>query len=230
MASIHQQRSAAQRMLGSMDQVLSIVGNAREDGASQVQLQRGFLVTLTHGPGYASDGVEELPLDIAERRLTDAHDAARALLDALPSHYHALLSRIEVGSLDSRRSSWLREGPGDFPAEGVNPDNVWRWMHFQRAKAQESFRDLDKQTEVLTPRLHRLRLKLLPRSLYVLLGILAGLLVAGVIAPMMFLSAKDDASRPLLMLLFVPLALAFVGFLVFELRRLRQAGDLSHDF
>lgn len=47
---------------------------------------------------------------------------------------------------------------------------------------------------------------------------------------MFFLSAQDDASQPVLMTAFIPLSLAFLGYLAFELRRLRQAGDLTRDF
>jgi hypothetical protein len=38
------------------------------------------------------------------------------------------------------------------------------------------------------------------------------------------------ASRPVLLIFFVPLSLGFLGYLAFELRRLRQAGDLKRDF
>lgn len=215
----------------SMKINLSIVEQAREDGRQEVTLQRDFITTFSHGPGYAYPGEERWRIETAESYLRDTRDAAQALLDAYPSSREAFIERVAThASLDSTGREWLRDPPGDLPADGIDQENVYRWMPFQRALAQERFRTLDAQIEVLGGDLARMRAKLLPKSFFSLLGILTGLLLVGLIAPLFFLSARDDASRTLLLAGFVPLALAFVAFIAFELHRLREAGDLTKDF
>jgi len=103
-------------------------------------------------------------------------------------------------------------------------------MPFQRSLAQARFRQFDREMEAFRSSVGALRAKLLPRSFFALLAILTGLLLVGLIAPLFFLSARGDVSRPLLLVGFIPLAIGFVAFIAFELNRLRDAGDLTADF
>jgi hypothetical protein len=212
-SNIDQQRPHIVQVLNSMNEQLDVVAAAKEAGQKDVVLQLGLFTTFSHGRGYAINGPEQPLVEIAEKYLTEARDAAAALLDVFPASTYELIGALDIhAGLDHKSHGWLRDPPGEFPVDGIDPTNVWRWMPFQRGQAQQIFREQDFAVES------------------VVLGILALLLVAGVIAPMFFLSAKDDASRPLLMGFFIPLSLAFLGYLAFELRRLRQAGDLTRDF
>jgi len=97
--------------------------------------------------------------------------------------------------------------------------------------AAQWWRTYNKRVVEIGERVEYLRSKLAPRSLYILFGILGSLLVVGVIGPLFYLSAEGGLSKPILLVFFIPLALAFVGFYGYELRRLRRADRLvSEDF
>jgi hypothetical protein len=184
------QRPALNAVVNSMNTNLTIVEDAEKHGQSEVRLQRDFITTLSHGPNYTTPGEERWSVQTAMRYLVETRDAAQALLASYPSTLEAFIDRAsEYGSLETHRRSWLREPPGEKPAEGINFENVYRWMPFQRALAQEQFRHFDRETEAFRTSVGSLRAKLLPKSLFALLAILTGLLLVGLIAPLFFLSA-----------------------------------------
>lgn len=169
-ANIDQQRQVATAALNSMNEQLKVVDHARFESRNDVRLQRGLLTTLTPARGYASDAEERQPVESARKLITETRDTAAALLDVFPQHVDTLIKRAEQASLDAKEHTWLRDPPGEFPFEGIDPDNVWRWLNFQRAFAQQMFREQDRALELLSAQLLRLRAKLLPRSLYVFSG------------------------------------------------------------
>ena len=73
------------------------------------------------------------------------------------------------------------------------------------------------------------RARLVPSTIFWLLGILSALLAVGVIVPMFFLTARDDSSRCLLLIGFIVLTVALVTFFAIEIRRLRRADRLAPD-
>ena len=99
---------------------------------------------------------------------------------------------------------------------------LWPRLEEQRFIAARRWALLRADSETAGRKLAELRSRMAPRSLYILFGILAALLLSGVVAPLFFLSAEDGASKWIL-LLFIPFAAGFVAFYGFELRRLRRA-------
>lgn len=102
-------------------------------------------------------------------------------------------------------------------------------MEHQRDFARRNFRDLSRKSELLAGRISAFRSRLVPATFYWLLGILGGLLVAGVIAPLFFLSAEDGLSKPLLIGLFIPLSVSFLAYTSYELLKLRGAVRLDRE-
>ncbi len=85
-----------------------------------------------------------------------------------------------------------------------------------------------RSTEIGTD-LRAMQATLVPASLYFLFVVLGALLGAGVIAPIVFLSGGGGPTKWILFGLFAPLAVCFVGFYGYELRRLRRADRLSDE-
>jgi hypothetical protein len=162
---------------------------------------------------------------------TDVFHRARGVLDeytwALPPSFDALATAIrEEGGMQHLGPAWLSQPAwesADRPPQGAG---VFAWLERQDDVVRERLRRFRTAAEDLGRDLTDLRAKLVPASFYALLMILSGLLAAGVIAPMFFLSAKDGVSRPALLTLFIPLALGFVAFFGYELWRLRRADRL----
>jgi hypothetical protein len=100
-------------------------------------------------------------------------------------------------------------------------------MHVQRELIQSRWADATREYDGLRGEVQAFRQRLIPGSIFVLLGILGALVVAGVIAPLFFLSAERGASKTVLLVFFIPLVLAFVGYLGYEVIRIRQAAELS---
>jgi hypothetical protein len=234
LGQLHEDIEARRRVLPeivlSMTEHLQAVADAREYGQSSVVLQLDVARTLTHSPAYSKDAAETQPIEIAEKHLTETRDAAKALLDALPATTEELIRATQDhGALDTKGHRWLRDPPR-LPLDAIEPNNVWRWMHFQRDKAQELFREFDRKVEALAGQRAALEAKLLPTSLYVLFYIFGALLAAGVVVPLGFLSARPGDSKLVLTLVFGLLAWAFLIYLAYEVRALRRAGDLTRDF
>jgi hypothetical protein len=73
------------------------------------------------------------------------------------------------------------------------------------------------------------RARLVPRSFYVLVGVLVAMLVVGVVVPLTQLSANPGSSKAWLTIAFAVLALTFPVYIGIELNRLRNAGDFTRD-
>jgi hypothetical protein len=128
---------------------------------------------------------------------------------------------------------WLVDVAGQpshpFPS-GISQENYWEGT---RPDTQHAYicqiwsGGFVPRYQALLTRTQAFRQRLIPKSIYILLGILAALTAGGVIAPLFFLSADSGPSKALLLVVFIPLALGFVGYLFFEVFRIRQAADLS---
>jgi len=143
---------------------------------------------------------------------------ARALLEAKP---------LEPIGAPVYRESAIRQSP--FTQSGIGAENFWSGMQQQQDYAIWRWQEIASDYDGLAVALQGFRERLVPRSIYGLIVILFGLVVAGVIAPMAFLSAYAGWSKWGLFALSAPLIVAFVGYLAYEVHRLRQAADLSRD-
>jgi hypothetical protein len=170
--------------------------------------------------------VEELELVWIER-FADAARAAAAYRDALPASFEEYVTTIEThGDLDM--SEWFDEDVSTIPpSQGLDPflDAVAR----QRAQLRLRSRDVRNATRTNASNVREFKTRLVPASLYRLLGVLTALLVVGTIVPMLYLSARSEGSRALLLGPFAILSLAFFGFIAGELRALRAAADFSKE-
>lgn len=125
---------------------------------------------------------------------------------------------------------WLEEPPLRPSSQGAPPGHgIWPGMESQAYIAAMRWRTANEKAQECGRLAADLRSRLAPQSMYILFAILAGLLVAGVVAPVFFLSAQSGPSKWILLGLFVPLACAFVGFYGWELRRLRRADRIINE-
>lgn len=111
-------------------------------------------------------------------------------------------------------------------ARGRTSQSMWRTVREQRRFAEEHLGRCRDESRNCGIKIEILRSRLMPQSLYYLLGILAVLLVIGVIVPMFFLSAESGPSKYILLGLFALFVTGFLGFYGYELRRLRRADRL----
>lgn len=196
-------------------------------------------VQALHPEAGSVSGEQSLPFiedAQAEAILTDAAGRISALRDEMKAvSWEGLSEAVRVGGhLPAPAQGWLAD-PNLIPRpawEAVAPGTgLWPRLEMQGNYAAQWWRVYDKRVGEIGERVEYLRSKLAPQSLYILFGILGSLLVVGVIGPLFYLSAESGLSKPILLVFFIPLALAFVGFYGYELRRLRRADRLlSEDF
>lgn len=232
--SIEDELKYAEVAFDSLTEALKIKEWRRSgEGVAPLNVQ-----ALEPGRGSVS-GEQSLPLiedAQAEAILTDAAGRISALRDEMKAvSWEGLSEAVRVGGhLPAPAQGWLAD-PNLIPRpawEAVAPGTgLWPRLEMQGNYAAQWWRAYDKRVGEIGERVEYLRSKLAPRSLYILFGILGSLLVVGVIGPLFYLSAESGLSKPILLVFFIPLALAFVGFYGYELRRLRRADRLlSEDF
>ena len=166
-----------------------------------------------------------------------------ALLEAAVADVHAYLDALRAVSWDSLAEqvrlqgrlapadpAWL-DDPGPRPAtQRTIPGNgLWPRLEEQRFIAAMRWGQFQGECEAAGHKLADLRSRLVPRSLYILFGILGALLLSGVVAPLFFLSAEGGVSKWILLGLFIPFATGFVAFYGFELRRLRRSDRIVEE-
>ena len=145
--------------------------------------------------------------------------------------WNRLAEQVRVqGRVGLAAADWL-ENPGPRPSSQTAQPGLGLWprLEEQRFIAALRWGRLRADSETIGRKLAELRARMAPRSLYLLFALLAALLGAGVIAPLVFLSAEGGPSKWILLGLFAPLAVGFVAFYGFELRRLRRADRLIEE-
>jgi hypothetical protein len=164
--------------------------------------------------------------------------ALRTLIPQAADYRDAFARWGEVALADALRrkreieppqgSEWLGEEP-DYSVEKNDPRSYWGTVRYeaQRTWMQSQWKAEIGLYESVRPAYERFRAQLVPRRVYLLIGILGGLIFAGVFVPLFFLSARDDAWREILIAGFGVLASALVVYLLFEVRGLRSASDLT---
>lgn len=198
--------------------------------------------SLTHGRGYTAGNenrsVPFMDPQAALPLLRDARDAVQELAEAIPTTLSELgpmlVRRVR---LEAPGSPWLDESLSLALDIGIEPANFWDWIPRQRDVARQTWQALDGppgSTDVATARglaerLTVLRQRLIPASFWALWWTLLGLLGVGLIAPLTYLSARGGSSKSVLLATFGVLSVTFLGFIAYEMHRLRQAEDLARE-
>lgn len=221
----------------AMYQVANSLAAAADEG--RVRQQAGFndyrVTHDTHAYRWPAGvlGVGNgIPVDLDFRYIAIFSDAAKAANDfrnALPADFTAYVRMLEKeGSLVAGRAEWLYKAPAPIP-ESTAPYPLLDDAAHQRDHLRHYWREIYKGSEERGSQLRRFRARLVPESFRWLLRIMVALLIVGTILPMLYLSARSEGSRILLLLPFAALALAFFWFIGAEMRQLRKAGDLTRD-
>jgi hypothetical protein len=191
----------------------------------QQQEDRGYVEIPSHAKyGVRPPSPEEL------ERLGELPALLREAADSWNELDRAVIARSIVKNRPlTSRTEWLPglTMPPAFTNYPTAPDTYWMAVVQQRDWLRWRWTDYVRFYDEVRASTQAFRARMIPGSIYVLLGILGLLMIAGVIAPMLYLSARGGSSKSLLLVGFIPLALAFVGYLVFEVIRLRQAADMS---
>jgi hypothetical protein len=222
---VAQARLRARQVAVSLTEVLE-EGQAREAAGFGSFRPTKNIYVYEHGRGVQGRA-NGLPLELDFGVLTKLADSAAAAAEfraALPATFDDLVSQLEKGgSLEVGDASWL-EAP--FEAQPGWGEPFVDLMVSQRLNFQSLWRDLKNETAPYGVALRDFKARLVPASFFRLLAVIVGLLLFGTIAPMLYLSARDEGSRALLLVPFAFLSIAFFGFIAAELGRLRAAGDL----
>lgn len=150
--------------------------------------------------------------------------------DALPATFDAYVTALQTdGRLAATDAPWLEEDIGPVPPPTFGDDPFLHDAGYQRNHFRHRWQRLQQPTGENGAELREFRSRIVPASLYGLLAVLSALLLVGTILPMLYLSARGDGSRLLLLTPFAILSLAFFGFIAYELRALRLAGDFTKD-
>jgi len=210
------------------EDVLRKIRDQHAAGVSHDRLEIPRFELLSH-PAYTVPhpsveditALEQLPPLYEQLRGAIANgrgDLARALLSAKP---------LEPQGAPAYRKVEMRHDP--FEKTGIGPENFWSGIRAQKDYAIWKWQEIAREYDRLVFALKNFRESLVPGSIYFLILILFGLVGAGVVAPMAFLSAHAGPSKWVLFAISAPLVVAFVGYLAYEVRRFRHAADLSRD-
>jgi hypothetical protein len=185
---------------------------------------------------FGSDGTSSGQVGLPE---FDRSDGLRILGEALES-LNAYVEALEAatfermvedlrqhGRLRRPDRDWLEDGKRDLAVQIAEPrPTIWARLETQHRNVTFRWKQFSRQSEEIGDRLGRLRTRFVPQSFYMLFVVLLLMLGAGVVAPLVFLSAQAGPSKWILFALFTPLSVAFVGFFGWELRSLRRADRL----
>jgi hypothetical protein len=187
------------------------------------------LFSLSHSRGQWNGSAQPVAFDVAIPAMCDLRDAAHDFLNDAPGTEAEYHKRIRTGKGLGSAPAWMAKLQQPPEPWSNDPSTFWDYMPRQRWLLAQIWMSCDAHAKDFGTKLAAFRSRLVPSSFYVLLVILFGLLAAGVIAPLFYLSARSDASWIVLIALFIPLAAAFLAYMVWELHRLRQAADMTRD-
>lgn len=233
LASLLSFESDLSQLRARLEQV--IVG--ANEALSRIERTRSAGATPQHIPGPPtishSSYTVKMPTD-EEFELLRLLPAECEKLIAAVYHSRAQLAEMIVSgtifggaTADAYRGLSPRADP--FAASGLSAENLWSGLRQQRSHAAWVWTSHEQRFTVLRDAVLDFRQRIVPRAIFWLLGVLGGLLVAGVLVPTAFLSAGEGAAKWWLLGVAGSLAVAFFGFLVVEVVHLRGAVDLGRD-
>ena len=165
------------------------------------------------------------------RDLASVRDAMASYRDVFPATFDEFIGQLERdGEIGiANRNHWLKVEPW---RGGTKPDanaTYLAWLPFAQEIARERWRTLVDESRRWGTEVRGFRARLVPRSFYVLVGVLVAMLVIGVVVPLTQLTASSVASKLWLTIAFAVLALTFPVYVWIELTRLRNAGDFTRE-
>jgi hypothetical protein len=230
MKNVTELRSRVLAVVGAMDRGLEEIEKLKDEGREDFTLHTAYFFTLSHSRSYGGGMVPTAAVSEAEEPIRDTRDAMLELTDVLPTTPEGLFEMLDrSGRLEVGSHRWLEEEQEDRSPGGIEPGTFWEWLPHQRFLAAAAYDGVQKSADSLGHEIAVFRTRLVPATFYALLAILAGLLVAGVITPLFFLSADDGVSKPVLIALFIPLSLGFLAYVGYELLKLRGAIRLTRE-
>jgi hypothetical protein len=211
-----------------IEDVLRKIRDQHAAGVSHDRLEIPRFELLSHNayqvPHPSADDIAALELlpplyeQLRGAIVNDRRELARGLLSLKP---------LEPRGVPAYREVEIRHNP--FEKTGVGPENFWSGIRMQKDHAIWKWQEIAREYDRLAFALKTFRERLVPGSIYFLILVLFGLVGAGVVAPMAFLSAHAGSSKWVLFAISAPLVVAFVGYLGYEVRRLRHAADLARE-
>jgi hypothetical protein len=138
-----------------------------------------------------------------------------------------MVSAMLDGESLSASSDWLYSST---PYDDGDMTPFGRRIVVQRNFAKTTWQSIDREYDRIASDLAIFETRIVPRSIYVLVSLLVGLLVACLIVPMGYLSASAPLPKTLMLVAFSVLSLSFLGYLVWEIERLKRAVNLGRDF
>ncbi len=221
-----QLRKEAEHCKKTVERVLESVCKLRARGVAHADIEIAPFALLSHiacpvaHPSVAELRLlEDIPAVYEELRIVTSAsrwDIARALMrdDPFPG--------VRAGLY---QDSLTRNGP--FDDDGIGPWNFWSGLGRQREVCIWKWRSIERQFIDLSHRVSAFRDLAVPPSISLAIGIIFGLVVSGLIVPLLFLTARPDPSKLILLSVFAVFVLGFVCYLGFEVRKLKRAADLS---
>jgi|tagenome__1003787_1003787.scaffolds.fasta_scaffold20734924_1 hypothetical protein len=165
------------------------------------------------------------------RNLASVRDAMASYRDAFPATFDDFVGQLErdgeMGIVN--RNHWLKAEPWRDETKPDPNDTYLAWLPFAQDIARERWRTLVDESRHRGAQVRGFRARLVPRSFYVLVGVLVAMLVVGVVVPLTQLTASSGASKLWLTIAFAALALTFPVYVWIELARLRNAGDFTRE-
>lgn len=155
-----------------------------------------------------------------------ARQAALDFWDALDALSREELARrlVTRQSFPTPAKTWLGEPPPQ--TFGGAPDLVAE-LGEQAATAQMAWIGLNAKFNDVRRELDLFRQRIVPKRMFVLILLLAGLLIVGTIIPVTSLSAHRGSSKTLIIIGFTVFSLGFLAFMAWELMSLRSAANLA---
>ncbi|MDX6582997.1 MAG: hypothetical protein QOI10_2181 [Solirubrobacterales bacterium] len=234
---VESMRNAADTVAGSLTEIVSRVREtAKEHGSgSPTEIPAEVLAaTLTpppQGPMHATGGLQERLSAADIPALERGIEIAKSVRDSLPADFSVYAEKLRLdGSIGERPETIRSVEPWTQGTKRPQAQAGFQlWLGLQADVAAELWDRADGEMKPIVEHLNSFRARLIPKSFYWLLSILALLLAAGVVAPLFYLSAREGGSRTGFMVAFIPLAFALLGFFAWELTRLRRADRLGPD-
>lgn len=227
--SIHGQSEVVKDLLDGLETALDEARDQPDDSDFISAEATIYLLGPEGGASGEVAGLSEFPRDAGLSMLQDALVSLKSFAGALDTvTFERLVEDIRLlGRIGPPDPAWIQEGKPVTGPQISNPrQTLWARMEVQHQWVTLLWRQFVQKSEAINRDLIRLRLRLAPPTFYFLFLVLLLMLAAGVLAPLVFLSAESGPSKWILFGLFTPLSAAFVGFFGWELRNLRRADRL----
>jgi hypothetical protein len=152
-------------------------------------------------------------------------DVLTEALEPIPTDFPEFVHDLESHRGLPDGPPWIDKSPRTTLPN--SPSNLVEWLPHQSDVARIRWRALQSELRETATTYSGFKARIIPRSFFALVAILSLFLIVGVIVPLFFLAPTDQDSRDVLLIAFIPLCLAFIAYVGYELGRLRAIGNIS---